>query len=627
MRRTLIVLRKILAVLVVTLGVALGLVALTLGWALHTEAGTRYALRTGLDRSVEGTPGSIRVGAIEGTLADGVRLRDVRVADRDDRALVTAERLELEVDAWALIAVEVPARVGLYGSVVTLRQRPDGTSAFGDLAAPGPATPSDPSAPAGPDLPVALDLRLLLRDVTLRQDAPEAETPATMLVVERLEVHAEGEGREATLAVRPTVRATVGEALVPGGPVDVRRLALNAAWDAPTLRVDSLGLATSLGRVSVDDLAWDTETRFVRGHVGVEAATGAIDRYVQLPVAAPISLSLQVEGTPEDVTGTLLVRVDEALVALQATGRATPPIDVVIAAVGHDLSVGADANFGFASWATVDGDDVDDLATRVRLECVACSLPEVGDVDLAIAADLWRGDGRLTLSLAAASAEIGVDGRVVDLGGDGRVDLGWHVAVDALDTVASRLSGLVDLPPLAGSVSLQGRCAGPLADPLCLLRAEGDALRVDTAQVEHVEIDARARPLRTPLALQADVKADAVSVADDRLRRVHAAASGTLESLGITADVERSRGERLQVAVDLQPGPPLSVDLRALEGEVRGARIALDDSARITLDDGRVQIDGLRLGSPRAKASPPGCAWTAPPIPKAGAISASGSIR
>ncbi|MCA9559255.1 MAG: hypothetical protein KC583_11915, partial [Myxococcales bacterium] len=181
MRRTLDILRKILAVLVVTLGVVIGLVALTLGWVLHTEAGTRYALRTGLDRYVEGIPGTIHVGGIEGTLADGVRLRDVRVADRDDRALVTAERLELEIDAWALIAAEVPARVGLYGGVVTLRQRADGTSAFADLSAPGPATPSDPDAPAGPDLPVALDVRLVLRDLTLRRAAPGAASPTTTL--------------------------------------------------------------------------------------------------------------------------------------------------------------------------------------------------------------------------------------------------------------------------------------------------------------------------------------------------------------------------------------------------------------------------------------------------------------
>src|SRR5690606_11786824 len=94
--------RKVLAGIAIGLGTLVVLVVAAVALVLYTPAGTHKALRSFVSWYDGRIAGHVEIGGIEGSLAGGLTLSDVRLADAGDRTLLEAHRIELRIRPLSL---------------------------------------------------------------------------------------------------------------------------------------------------------------------------------------------------------------------------------------------------------------------------------------------------------------------------------------------------------------------------------------------------------------------------------------------------------------------------------------------------------------------------------------------
>ena len=105
---------------------------------LYSPGFLHVVINVGLGFYNDRIPGEIRIGRVEGRLADHLVLGDIYLEDGDGRALVVARELTLDWSPWDLLDGKLTASsLTLHDAQVHLVAG----GGFGDLATPGPAKP------------------------------------------------------------------------------------------------------------------------------------------------------------------------------------------------------------------------------------------------------------------------------------------------------------------------------------------------------------------------------------------------------------------------------------------------------------------------------------------------------
>ena len=127
-----------------------------------------------LPRVNELLPGTIQIGAWDGTLADRIVLEDVEILDERGRMAIRAERVEVDWDAWALLSGRVEVdRLRVVRPEVLVEVRAEGGVNLAAAFVPPREEPKPPrEAGDGPKLQIAV------RDIGLFGGQVRVETPS-----------------------------------------------------------------------------------------------------------------------------------------------------------------------------------------------------------------------------------------------------------------------------------------------------------------------------------------------------------------------------------------------------------------------------------------------------------------
>lgn len=585
-----------------TLGLLLALlllVAALVALLLLSPGFLHFALDTGLGFYNDRIPGEIRIGRVEGRLLDRLVLGDIFVADHTGRGLVVARELALTWDPWALLrGVVAVERLELSDVQVTLI--PDG---FGDLAIPGP--PSPPRATITPTLPVDLEVAALrLRGIDIR-DADGAAVVADLRLALR---DLEWSGLHARLRIDDAA------ARLPGAPVDLEALALTARWSEPRLELDGL-VTTNLAVVELLQVGLDAATLDGDALIAVDGRRAALAALLPEPVAdelraAPGDPAVRLDARSTAGTLTLgahleVPRLADLDLSLTTTLAGAPRLELrgrAMAELARLLPQPLGPNLArlrpvFA--ATVTGDDWSRLRAELELACGDCG--PLSGLRLAAQArhDAVLGATEAALTLAGAGLELraGAEHGPGGLGGGH-----WDLRVPDIAVPAGLARLFAALPPLDGALATRGSCAG------APLRCAG-ALAVDRFVGYGVGVhELRARLQGEPLAelprARVELSARGLELPGQRLAGAEllaelgpegepAALVGRIEAEAWVK--RRTGGDRGMVRARVRPGPPLVVELEALDLHLRGLRALLPRPARIELAGRRVAVDELAL--------------------------------
>lgn len=589
-------------------GLALLLAVGFLVWAvLFTEAGTRRALTWGVEWYDSQVAGQVEVARIEGTLASGLTLHGVRLANRAGEPLVTLDRLATQWRPGLLLdeAVRVP-EVTVEGLVVHLREGPD---PFGDLKPPGePPPPPPPPEGLGPDLPLGIHARVDLDGVRVVQHGPAGE--AVLLDGLRLSVDAEGRGRRARVDLwRLAADVRAAELRVDGA-------GLHVAWTEPRVALRDTWIATDQGRVRIPDVAADLAELLGHLELGASPAEAVARRFLPPPLDVPPAVSLAFAGGLGGLDLQLGARWPEGPdVALHLRGAVQPAPDLTL---DWRLRSGPLARFAEARSAPAVQGSVDlegqvrvrapptpldrlgtltpaDLEVGATVRCVSCEVAPAGAVSLAVGAALRGGTGRLAVQVRGLDAEIDLEAGIEDVARPDEAALfaEWRVAAPRL----ARTLAAAGVRDVAGAVRTRGRCRGSLGALQCSGEVDAGAVAAGPARVASAKVAFEASPLAEPLAFSARVTVGGARVEGlPGTTELQATVRGTPQAVDLDLSVSRSTGERLATALRAEPGPPARVRLDRLAGRAEGIDFRTAGTARLVLDPARIQVDGLRLG-------------------------------
>lgn len=590
-----------------------GLVLLLVGLLLYTPLGA-VAVDQGLGIYDDMVPGSVQ-RTVEGSLAGGLTISDLRLQNAQGEALVAIERVHLRITPSALLSVEarvdVAAIEGVRVDVPYVDPAdPDAPSPFADLIPPPSAEPPPeppPEAPSegiGPDLPLRIRALVDVHRVTVRQQSAAGEWQ-TAVDDAHLVVRAEAEGRTARVELDPQTR--VG---LPTVPLRVAGAGLVAEWDEPILTVSDLRVVSDVGLIAAPRLVLDARTLTLDGGLAVEGFAEPLVERFGLPLDHDPRVTLVAHGQGESLRLAMLVDPgqgdarDGLWLRLDAEGS-LQPLDLKTELVVEGLDVARQApglpvgRLGLVAQGSVSGTGPEDISLDAAVDCLGCRIEGVGTLDLALFARLVKGTGSAALRLEGAG--VTVDGRaeVWDLS-----DLRAHVAVAVPDlprTLKAARTFAPDLPPLKGGLDLEADCVGPLTAPTCTTRTairgfSGQGIRLQSAEIAGV-----AAVAEVP-TFAAQVDARELAVNQDRFRRLQVQVSGDPSALVATLDGAPARGEALKLAAAVELGPPIDVKLLALDGQARGIRLDLADTAGVTIEpSGRIRVDDLALGIGRGR--------------------------
>lgn len=356
-----------------TLRIVLVLVLTVLSIAvllLYSPGFLHTAINIGLGFYNDRIPGEIRIGRVEGRLADHLVLGDIFIADGDGRALVVARELTLDWSPWDLLDGAVTA------SSLTLSDAQVHLAAgggFGDLAPPGPESP--PRETIAPSLPIDLNIASVeISGVDLMAD--DGHTIVGGASLSARDLHWFG--------LVAHLELTGGAGQVPG--VQIEALALTADFGEPNLQLHG-SVTTDLGVVTIDRLDLDAARLDGDATIAFDGRREAL--MAKLPPAAAAKLSATddpiVRVHARGTTGNLEVGVHAELPGLAALdvavsgnpfgaphlelrGRAEADLEELVPPpFGARLGV-VKPNFE----ARLSGADWSQLAAELRLHCGDC---------------------------------------------------------------------------------------------------------------------------------------------------------------------------------------------------------------------------------------------------------------
>ncbi len=545
----------------------LGLVVALLACVFFTEAGTAFALRRAIAIYDDMIPGGATLGAIEGTLADGVAIDDVRLEDRHGEPLVVARRLKLRLDPWALATGAVRTgtiRIDGLGVYLPDPARADEGGGFADLGPEGPTEPEaePPSEHLGPDLPVSIDGAIALEDAAIyRATGPTAVE--TWITVSELAADVTADG----LTARTRLHARLA---IPEQDLDVHWLALEVTWDDPGARVPTLFVQSSAGVVELDELTVDLERESASlGSVALVADAGWLQRRTGVALDGDPHVRLTAAGSTDAFSLDADVRVPgRGELAAALAGQLVPVPDLQLLLDG-ELAAMVDVTGRPVEGLTVRGAAdlfgglAEGIDARLGLTCRGC-VQDVGPLRLAAAGhvDAEATTGFANATITAPGISVDADAGLVP-GGVGAANV--QILVEQLASLRPVLAQLGAQIDLAGWLQTEATCTGVVeaGQGVCRLQAglqDGKPLR--TAQLD-TTVAVRG-PQQIALELSAlSVEARGVSLA---LRDAPATARYDPERVsvhGLRVQVRTRTGTgRIEVDGDVGLSQPPRVDAR-----------------------------------------------------------------
>ncbi len=589
---------RVVLVLVFTL-LACGVLLLYSPGFLHA------VINLGLGFYNDRIPGEIRIGRVEGRLADHLVLGDIYLEDGDGRVLVAARELTIDWSPWDLLDGAVTA------SSVTLRDAQVHLVAgegFADLAIPGPASP--PRETVAPSLPIDLKVASIeISGVEVMADDGRTIVGEARLSAREL----------AWFGLVAQLQIDDGAARLPG--LAIEALALTATFGEPNLQLQG-SVTTELGVATIDRLDLDAADLRGEATIAVDGRREALAARLPASLAAKLlvaddpSLRVHLRGTAGAIDVGVhaqlpgLATLDLALSGdplgaprLELRGRAELDLAVLVPPpFGARLGV---VRPGFE--ATLSGLDWSQLAAELRVHCGECGAASRLDLHAIATRDSVLDDLAAYLRLTGLGVDLSAELRAGPLGVEaGRWDL--HAPDLAEPLGVARL--FVDVPPLAAGVRSLGTCTG------APLRCEGSLVVDDFVGfgvgVGHLEAQVHGRPLMSPPELHATLSARQLRVPGQRFAGLELTAElgksslvavdaehpdGALE-VGVAGELwvrARNRGDRVKLAARVLPGPPLVVLLDAFDLRLRGLQALLPRPARIVVAGRRVDVHALRL--------------------------------
>ena len=593
-----------------TLRIVLVLVLTVLSIAvllLYSPGFLHTAINIGLGFYNDRIPGEIRIGRVEGRLADHLVLGDIFIADGDGRALVVARELTLDWSPWDLLDGAVTA------SSLTLSDAQVHLVAgggFGDLAPPGPESP--PRETIAPSLPIDLNIASVeISGVDLMAD--DGHTIVGGASLSARDLHWFG--------LVAHLELTGGAGQVPG--VQIEALALTADFGEPNLQLHG-SVTTDLGVVTIDRLDLDAARLDGDATIAFDGRREAL--MAKLPPAAAAKLSATddpiVRVHARGTTGNLEVGVHAELPGLAALdvavsgnpfgaphlelrGRAEADLEELVPPpFGARLGV-VKPNFE----ARLSGADWSQLAAELRLHCGDCGAASRLELHALATRDSVLSDLGAYVRLTGIGVDLAAELRAGPLGPEaGR----WNLRVPDVAEPLGVARLFVDLPPLAASVSSHGSCTG--APLRCEAAVVVDKFQGFKVGVDSVQVAVHGEPLAPVPALQGTVSARGLQLPGQRFAGVEVSAKlgksavmpadlqhpdGILE-IGATVEAwvkHRDRGDRGSLRARVLLADPLVILLDALDLRLRGLQALLHHGARIELAGRRVDIQRFALGA------------------------------
>lgn len=608
-------LRRIVLVLLLAI---LGLLA----WVLTTTSGLNFALQRGLALYNGMIAGEVRLAGVRGSLLDDFTLEGLEARDAQGQVCLRLGALRLD---WTVAAAALQGEVPVHALSVAdlwvdLGPAQDGAPLFDALPPPSNKPPPPPAE--GPlRLPVDLEAAVALRNVRVVAGA------VTVAQLGALDLMA-----YATTPQDPTGALSLPTALL----VDVRRL--SAAAPPQDLTLTDLRLSASLDDVGVElwGLALDSNvaqlalprarldfddlrTDFALDLVGRAEAINALagDRLPQ-PLREDVQLTLRGGGILDSLNLGLSLDAGEGLrVELALSGALQPApkaeLEVRLVRVDPQAILPEDLHKEVAGLkvaglvrAQIEGPvtrledlaqlDPRRLAGHVSVQCPACQLPVIGGLDAQIEARYAQGAAQVEAALRTLGIDVDVQAQLADALDIEASTLGAQWRIHSADLgPAARLVGQT----VRGSLRTEGRCTGDLA----ALRCQGD---VQLAQIalpaEKIALDRLDVHLDELLPLSDPLRARGrVVLANARLPGAPHPVSATVEldgSLVSSALTLQARHgpDRVNLALSVQPGPPLRVQLRRLDGRAEGLDLRLAKPVRVQIDEQqRIDLSPLVL--------------------------------
>lgn len=571
---------------------AAGLVAIV----LTTPAGTRWALRRGVEWYDGRIPGRVSFDDTEGAIAGHLCIRGLRLADGQDHALLTAEALCVRPRLGALVRRHVELE-GLSVEGAALHLWPDGS--WGDLAPPSPEKPKGELP--GPDLPVRITAPLTIdgfdvighgETVGEAVDVDGRETTEPVVRGAWLHGRIEAEGRTAGVVVD----SVGGELPVSSGTIEDGSLAVR--WRSPTLELERLELRSSHGVVEAARGKLHAMADALQYGAELRASAFVPFKEGQPPLRVPAELRLEGTARAATMSGRVeaptLARAElSALVDLDGLTRMTAFVHAVPDPRLRLPSVHA--------WLTARAPGEAPLQARAMVLAPGVVL-----------AATWDG--------VEASARAHVDGARIDAlarledGQLRRVDARVDVASAARTTAAIGRLVPAEVPTVQGAGRLSAACrvsevwqcglqaavrqGGDRVETTVEVEAGGEAIEVDLRRLVG---QLRGEAVRLAAPVHATVRDTSVSITPLRL----AVAGGTIEASGRvawegTSDLEaRLANLDLGVVPRFVPGVPIA-------GRLGGTLSARGDARRPRLHATLGAIDlrwaEERLGQVRVEA-------------------------
>jgi hypothetical protein len=571
-----------------TLRIVLVLVLTVLSIAvllLYSPGFLHTAINIGLGFYNDRIPGEIRIGRVEGRLADHLVLGDIFIADGDGRALVVARELTLDWSPWDLLDGAVTA------SSLTLSDAQVHLVAgggFGDLAPPGPESP--PRETIAPSLPIDLNIASVeISGVDLMAD--DGHTIVGGASLSARDLHWFG--------LVAHLELTGGAGQVPG--VQIEALALTADFGEPNLQLHG-SVTTDLGVVTIDRLDLDAARLDGDATIAFDGRREAL--MAKLPPAAAAKLSATddpiVRVHARGTTGNLEVGVHAELPGLAALdvavsgnpfgaphlelrGRAEADLEELVPPpFGARLGV-VKPNFE----ARLSGADWSQLAAELRLHCGDCGAASRLELHALATRDSVLSDLGAYVRLTGIGVDLAAELRAGPLGPEaGR----WNLRVPDVAEPLGVARLFVDLPPLAASVSSHGSCTG--APLRCEAAVVVDKFQGFKVGVDSVQVAVHGEPLAPVPALQGTVSARGLQLPGQRFAGV---------------EVSAKLGKSAVMPADLQHPDGITRDRRDGGGVGQAPRPGRPRQPARAGAAGRSAGDPARRARPAA-ARPPGAA-------------------
>ncbi len=520
--------------------------------------------------------GKVELASLDLLAIGGVEIKGARVLDPEGHAVLSAERLRVELDLARLFRQTVGLEVELDGLDALLERNAEGQLSLARAFAPKSPGPKSASGPFTWTIRIP---RLVVRRAAARQIGAKGEKVWALTGIE-------ARGRALYAADRAGVDLSVEAAMTAPAELPLS-LELFAGLREKDVRVRALRLAA--GKTSLEAVA----------EVNLESLAGrAAILSLKVDEGELGRLAPQGEKLASDLEGTLYAESDGELATLAmgltprgGDGRAR------LAAAGRlppaALALGADLHLEKLDLAQVlDGAPPSALTLDARAHAAGgTKLAElVGAVKMALAPSRLR-SGTFGPADLEASADRGaftlsrlsVEAPGLELEGKGawgpEEAVKGHATLVAKDLAALRenLAGLLgrELPPVEGSASLEANLTGTEEVPALSARLTAPRVAAAGVRVSEADLTLSAKgPLSQPSGELQGKVAEVAKGAD------------ALRSVKLSARVEGREGE---------------VSLRAAVPQLGSEAVAVEGAGALAEDRQSFTLSALSLAWPEAK--------------------------